>query len=780
MPSSSNLAWLGALGAALALGAAAGCRYDADDPPRAALHEIDLDGLGPDTALLAAMLEAEDRRGAGPRGLDPLLEGLGSPHPVLQRMAVRGLGRLERDSLAPIVAPLLATPIPAVRAEAANALGQAVANGDAGVASGPIRERLDVETDPWVTGVMAATLGRLPYRDSGEVRRTARILVRLAESALRDAGAVGVEDVPAGPEGAVPTGGAGGAEPSTSPERSDPTGAELEGGVPEDLSVLLGVARGLESLVRRSGGVDGDPKAGAMDNAETSDVGRVLSGLARMGRQDGAPPQDRRARAEALIRRYAMAGLVGVELGGAETIRDALADPDLEVRRLGAVAARTWDALPRRPELIAVALSDDAPVVRYEGLRALRERESADRVCEAAIAAVGDSDPHVSLLALETMGDSCAGRSAEAIVILEGYAEVAQEEDLPGLDDLITARAVLSLARLSPATAEAMIGPLVTHGWWVVRAWAARAAGILDAVPLLETLTADEHPNVRTAAITELSRAVGHDADAAYVDALSSADYQLLITASGALEGTPSRDVAVPAILEALERVTAERRETSRDARLALLGCLQSVGGRGEAEALIPYLGDYDPAVAAAAASVLEAWIGRPTEATPRPLPPPPLPGLRELDALARTRVTLVMAAGGSFEIRLLPWLAPTNAARFARMAREGWFDGLTFHRVVPGFVIQGGSPGANEYWGDGPYTRDELGWRSHRRGTVGLSTRGRDTGDGQIFVNLVDNVRLDYEYTIFGEVVEGMEVVDGILEGAVIERVVIEERPAG
>ena len=64
---------------------------------------------------------------------------------------------------------------------------------------------------------------------------------------------------------------------------------------------------------------------------------------------------------------------------------------------------------------------------------------------------------------------------------------------------------------------------------------------------------------------------------------------------------------------------------------------------------------------------------------------------------------------------------------------------------------------------------------RSHVRGTVGISTRGRDTGDGQIFVNLVDNPRLDHEYTIIARVVEGMDVVDGVLEGAVMEEVIIQ-----
>jgi cyclophilin family peptidyl-prolyl cis-trans isomerase len=67
---------------------------------------------------------------------------------------------------------------------------------------------------------------------------------------------------------------------------------------------------------------------------------------------------------------------------------------------------------------------------------------------------------------------------------------------------------------------------------------------------------------------------------------------------------------------------------------------------------------------------------------------------------------------------------------------------------------------------------RDELGLRSHLRGTIGLSTRGRNTGDAQMFVNLIDNPRLDHEYTVFGEITSGMDVVDGILEGDVIERI--------
>ena len=84
----------------------------------------------------------------------------------------------------------------------------------------------------------------------------------------------------------------------------------------------------------------------------------------------------------------------------------------------------------------------------------------------------------------------------------------------------------------------------------------------------------------------------------------------------------------------------------------------------------------------------------------------------------------------------------------------------------------------ATEYVGDGPFMRDELGARSHTRGTLGISTRGRDTGDAQVFVNLIDNFRLDHDYTVFGEIVRGREVAERVLEGDVIARVEIVRSP--
>ena len=87
---------------------------------------------------------------------------------------------------------------------------------------------------------------------------------------------------------------------------------------------------------------------------------------------------------------------------------------------------------------------------------------------------------------------------------------------------------------------------------------------------------------------------------------------------------------------------------------------------------------------------------------------------------------------------------------------------------------MQGGSPGANEFSGADPFMRDEIGLEPHVRGAASISTRGRDTGDAQIWFNLVDNPRLDHDYTVFGRVSAGADVLDRILECDTIERVTI------
>lgn len=155
----------------------------------------------------------------------------------------------------------------------------------------------------------------------------------------------------------------------------------------------------------------------------------------------------------------------------------------------------------------------------------------------------------------------------------------------------------------------------------------------------------------------------------------------------------------------------------------------------------------------------------------PRPIATVP-PDAVALALGADVRLRVTMATGGAFTVRLRGDLAPVMAARIRTLVRDRYYDGRTWHRVEHDFVIQGGSPGANEYVGVARYLRDELHRMPHPRGTVGMSTRGHDTGDAQWFVNLRDNDRLVRDYTVFAEVVDGMEIVDAVLEGDVIATV--------
>jgi peptidyl-prolyl cis-trans isomerase B (cyclophilin B) len=132
----------------------------------------------------------------------------------------------------------------------------------------------------------------------------------------------------------------------------------------------------------------------------------------------------------------------------------------------------------------------------------------------------------------------------------------------------------------------------------------------------------------------------------------------------------------------------------------------------------------------------------------------------------------VVETAAGSFVIRLLPDLAPAHVKHFIKTARAGGYDGTTFHRIVTRGIIQGGDPLTKDPRAAARYGTGGLGLlkaefsdRAFTRGTVAAARRpsGKDTGGSQFFVVVTDQPSLKGQYTIFGEVVTGMEVVDKI-----------------
>ena len=123
-------------------------------------------------------------------------------------------------------------------------------------------------------------------------------------------------------------------------------------------------------------------------------------------------------------------------------------------------------------------------------------------------------------------------------------------------------------------------------------------------------------------------------------------------------------------------------------------------------------------------------------------------------------------------ERHTLPANAPTTVARFIALADRGFFDGLRFHRVVAGFVAQGGDPRGDGYGGPGYTQRCEDNRIRYERGTVGMALAGRDTGGSQFFVTEAAQPHLDGRYTAFGRVTRGMELVDALVPNDVITRV--------
>ena len=137
------------------------------------------------------------------------------------------------------------------------------------------------------------------------------------------------------------------------------------------------------------------------------------------------------------------------------------------------------------------------------------------------------------------------------------------------------------------------------------------------------------------------------------------------------------------------------------------------------------------------------------------------------------TTHTLVMDTDrGRIVIDLFPQDAPITVNAFLQLVDRRLFDGETFHRVVPNFVVQSGDPRGDGWGGPGYALRDEINLHHYERGTVGMALSGPDTGGSQFFITLSPQPHLDGTYTVIGRVIDGMDIVDLITQGDRIQTV--------
>ena len=505
----------------------------------------------------------------------------------------------------------------------------------------------------------------------------------------------------------------------------------------------LGAAKGLEALIRLSGPLQppsqravGTLKAlvGVPDpRLEPTVVERQSDELASRAARPGSG-----SLRDARVRRLALEALTTAGAVDDDVVGLGASDPDPQVRRL---ALRASGSSGRDTATLHDGIRDPSGTVRLEALRALRTLGDA-AACPLSITMTSDSDEQVALVALDQLAD--CGEWHQAVTLLETTAEDASRI-VVGRAWQRPAHAIVSLGRAAPDRARAAVTPFVSSETWQLRMYAARAATEARDEGILRTLARDSEDNVVEAAIDGLAKVAGSEADEIFVAALTRPGLQAIRAAAIALDGTSHPATAVPALKAAQDRLTTENRADSEDTRAAIASTLAKLGT--------------PPAQSKAS--------GRQVSAE-RPLT------AEALQRLAAPRARVIIRDVGSLELALFTSEAPSTVLRFAELAESGYYNGLTFHRILPNLIVQGGSAGANEYVDHRDRTRDEVGLWPNVRGTVGLFTHGRDTGGAQFFVNLVDNPAFDHEYTVFAQVLNGIEIVDRILEGDVIERVEI------
>ena len=132
--------------------------------------------------------------------------------------------------------------------------------------------------------------------------------------------------------------------------------------------------------------------------------------------------------------------------------------------------------------------------------------------------------------------------------------------------------------------------------------------------------------------------------------------------------------------------------------------------------------------------------------------------------------------ARGPIRVELAADKAPLTVANFVNLAKRGFYDGLSFHRVIPDFMVQGGCPESSGRGGPGYKFEDEVNnGLSHERGVLSMANAGPNTNGSQFFITHIKTDWLDGKHTVFGKVIEGLDVVDAVKQGDAITSVKIE-----
>jgi cyclophilin family peptidyl-prolyl cis-trans isomerase len=381
----------------------------------------------------------------------------------------------------------------------------------------------------------------------------------------------------------------------------------------------------------------------------------------------------------------------------------------------------------------------------------------------SAIAADPSSDPNLRL---------------EAVVALGTLKAV---DELPVIQDLLIHEwpALRAAALRAAASIDRDNLMLVLSGLETDRHWMGRAAlaDVLATLPAdmatvrVRALLQDQDKRVVPAALRALVALQAPDVGQVLLAHLKDSDFVVRETAARLL-GQIKPDGGIAALREAYQTALPD---AGYGARAAALSAMAEYGGAEAVEGIKAGLADKDWAVRVHAVDLLaklEPGVDHRLAIRPAPVAEAAAYGDPLLVAPPYSPHVFIETARGTIEFELAVLDAPLTSRNFMALARKGYFNGLQIHRVVPNFVVQDGDPRGDGEGGPGYTIRDELNDRPYLRGTVGMALAWRDTGGSQFFITHSPQPHLDGLYTAFGHVVNGMDVVDRLQWGDVIQRV--------
>jgi cyclophilin family peptidyl-prolyl cis-trans isomerase/HEAT repeat protein len=501
-------------------------------------------------------------------------------------------------------------------------------------------------------------------------------------------------------------------------------------------------------------------------------------------------------------------------------ISSELKSQDLELRwRAANALARMGSSIEASVPLLLPLLNDTDPLVRAHATRALGVARNGSAV-DSLIKALSDSDARVCADAIVALGRIGDPRATDALLAfgrkqLADYKSANRSDGVPvqqnfllliatafgnikdtkALDFLQECRSMDGKLGWAPET-EMAVGKLGESAFFGVpenvalpkdnwRAMAAYAQG-LGEIPtdharkiLTSLLSGDVYGKPDARAIPDILKALAstkaEDLRVTMLAQLKADDVIVRATAAELLGNLgDSSDPTINALEEGLK---AAQKDKVNDARIAIIEAADKLGHPFNTLMLAGSLRDQDYVVRRRAAELLreskeevnlsKLQIGKAATGHDRAY-------WKKIALLmvSKNPIAILHTRKGDIKIELFAADAPMTVDNFIQLSRGGFYNGLSFMRVVPDFVIQGGDPRGDTNGGPGYQIRDEINMRPYLTGTVGMALSGKDTGGSQFFITHSPQPHLDGGYTVFGQVVSGMDVVNRIARGDLIDRV--------